>query len=59
MPGRRMTDTDWATLADRLADMARNGPTSTWRDDVRDAAIELERLDAWGCASSPTRSPTP
>ena len=54
-----MTDTDWATLADRLADMARNGPTSTWRDDVRDAAIELERLDAWGCASSPTRSPTP
>ena len=41
------TGTDWATLADRLADMARNGPTSTWRDDVRDAAIELERLDAW------------
>ena len=34
-------------LAHRLADMARNGPTSTWRDDVRDAAIELERLDAW------------
>ena len=42
-----MTDTDWATLAHRLADMARNGATSTWRDDVRDAAIELERLDAW------------
>ena len=32
-----MTDTDWATLAHRLADMARNGATSTWRDDVRDA----------------------
>lgn len=33
--------------SERLTDLYRNGPTSTWRDDVRDAAIELERLDAW------------
>ena len=35
--------------SERLTDLYRNGPTSTWRDDVRNAAAELERLDAWKC----------
>lgn len=32
-----MTD----SLADRLEDLYANGPTSSWRDDVRAAAAEL------------------
>ena len=35
------------TSIERLADLAANGPTSSWRDDVRQAVTELEQLQAW------------